>query len=105
MCRTWIAAALPALVLAPPLTAAERSELAPPFKVLVAGQPLDVGGVGYAAPFVGDFDGDGINDLLVGQFADGKLRIYRNVRTNARPKFEAFTWFLDGKPEGRVPTG
>jgi hypothetical protein len=104
MCGQWLAAALPALLLASP-AAADRAELAPPFKVQVAGKTLDVGGVGYAAPFVGDFDGDGVNDLLVGQFAGGKLRIYRNEGSNARPKFSTFTCLLGGKPEGRVPTG
>jgi hypothetical protein len=105
MGRTGIVAALLAVILATSLRAAEPSELAPPVKVMVAGKPLDVGGVGYAAPFYGDFDGDGVNDLLVGQFSEGKLRIYRNEGSNARPRFERFTWLLDGKPEGRVPTG
>jgi len=94
-----------ATLLALPLAAAEPNELAPPFKLQVAGKTLDVGGVGYAAPFVGDFDGDGLRDLLVGQFAEGKLRIYRNTGTNAQPKFDKFDWFMDGKPEGTVPTG
>ncbi len=105
MGKKWIATMLPAAVLAWQLLAAERNELAPPVKVMVAGKPLDVGGVGYAAPFVADFDGDGVNDLLVGQFSEGKLCIYRNEGTNAKPRFEKFTWFMDGKPEGRVPTG
>jgi hypothetical protein len=87
------------------LPAAEPTDLAPPFKVQVGGKPLDVGGVGYAAPFYGDFEGRGVNDLLVGQFSEGKLRIYRNEGTNAQPRFEKFTWLLDGNPEGRVPTG
>ena len=105
MGNQWLAAALPAALLASPLNAEDRGELAPPVRVTVAGKPLDVGGVGYAAPFVGDCDGDGVHDLLVGQFAEGKLRIYRNEGTNDRPRFETFTWFLEGKPEGRVPTG
>jgi hypothetical protein len=88
-----------------PALAAEEGELAPPFKIQVAGKPLDVGGVGYAAPFVADFDGDGVRDLLVGQFSDGKLRIYRNEGTSVQPKFEKFVWFMNDKPEGRVPTG
>ncbi len=69
-----------------------------------AGKPIDTA-VGHAAPFVGDFDGDGVRDLLVGQFGDGILWIYRNVGTNARPKLAAGVKFKNGNPDGRVPTG
>jgi hypothetical protein len=34
---------------------------------------------GYAAPCWADMDGDGKKDLLVGQFAQGKIRLYRNL--------------------------
>ncbi len=60
---------------------------------------------GYAAPFVGDFDGDGRNDLLVGQYVYGKLRNYRNVGTNAEPKFDGFEWFTVGGLPACVPAG
>jgi hypothetical protein len=72
---------------------------------MAAGQPIDVQLDGHSAPFVGDFDGDGVKDLLVGQFQDGKLRIYRNLGTNARPRFKTYTWFQDGAETGRVPVG
>lgn len=92
------------LVLAAP-AGAESKELRPPVPVQVAGKPLDVGRSGHSAPFVGDFDGDGKRDLLVGQFDEGRLRIYRNVGDNARPRFQDFSWFeCDGKT-GRVPEG
>lgn len=77
-------------------------DLAPPVKILAAGKPIDVD-TGHAAPFVADFDGDGVRDLLVGQFRDGKLRIYHNGGSNTEPRFDRFAWFLDGRPEGRVP--
>ena len=41
--------------------------------------------------------------VLAGQCAGGKLRIYPNRGTAKEPKFDNFTWFLDGKPEGTVP--
>ena len=97
-----VAAAAPAVDAAP---ARPDPELSPPVRVEAAGKPIESGSVGHAAPFVGDFDGDGVNDLLVGQFEDGKLRVYRNEGTNSRPRFETFSWFLEGKTEGRVPTG
>ena len=61
--------------------------------------------IGHAAPFVGDFYGRGVNDLLVGQFGQGILWIYRNVGTNANPRFAPGIKFKNGNPEGRVPTG
>ncbi len=56
-----------------------------------------------AAPFVGDFDADGKHDLLVGQFHLGRMRIYRNVGSKARPEFETFEWFTAGGLIAGVP--
>ncbi len=81
---------------------ASASELAAPRKIKVAGRPIDVEHVGHAAPFVGDIDGDGRKDLLVGEYYKGRLRIYRNVGTNAEPRFEGFTVFQDGAPSGCI---
>jgi hypothetical protein len=89
---------------APPAADDPARELAPPVLLEAGGKPIDTD-VGHAAPFVGDFDGDGVNDLLVGQFGDGILWVYKNVGTNAHPKLAAGVKFKDGKPEGRVPTG
>jgi hypothetical protein len=80
------------------------SELAPPVRLEAAGKPIDTD-IGHAAPFVCDLDGDGIKDLLVGQFGDGILWIYRNEGTNAEPKLAAGVKFKDGKEDGRVPSG
>ena len=82
----------------------QSAELAPPVRIEAVGKPIDTS-VGHAAPFVGDFDGDGVNDLLVGQFGDGILWIYRNAGSNAAPKLAAGVKFKDGKKEGQVPTG
>ncbi len=79
-------------------------ELQPPVRVEAAGKPIDTE-VGHAAPFVGDFDGDKVNDLLVGQFGSGILWIYRNEGTNDRPKLSAGVKFKEGRAEGCVPTG
>jgi hypothetical protein len=79
-------------------------DLAPPVRIEAAGKPIDTD-VGHAAPFVGDFDGDGVNDLLVGQFGEGLLWIYRNEGSNAAPKLAAGVKFKGGEMEGRVPTG
>jgi len=79
-------------------------ELMPPVRLQAAGKPIDTD-VGHAAPFVADFDGDGVKDLLVGQFGEGILWVYRNEGTNAHPRYAAGVKFKDGAADGRVPTG
>jgi hypothetical protein len=64
------------LGLAPPGDAKALSkELEPPVRLEAGGKVIDTD-VGHAAPFVGDFYGRGVNDLLVGQFGDGILWVF-----------------------------
>ena len=70
---------------------------APPALFASSLRPIDVD--------AGDFDDDGVNDLLVGQFGGGVLWIYKNVGTNEAPKLAAGVKFQDGRKEGTVPTG
>ncbi len=87
-----------------PDAATPNNGLAPGVQIQADGKPIDVE-IGHAAPCYDDFDGDGVKDLLVGQFGDGKLRIYRNGGTNAKPVFSDFTFFqADGK-DATVPFG
>lgn len=70
-----------------------------------AGEVIDVP-TGHAAPFFVDMDADGVRDLVVGSFGSdaegvsgGTCRIYRNVGTNAAPRYGAFTLLQsEGKP-------
>ncbi len=70
--------------------APELPLLAPPFVVEADGVPIETQ-MGHAAPFVTDFDRDGVWDLAVGEFGGGGCRLYRNSGTAAAPKFGAFT--------------
>lgn len=71
----------------------QRSEeLAAPVRLSAGGELIDTE-VGHAAPYVTDFDGDGLNDLLVGQFGEGKLKTCLNKGTNKQPEYAAPEWF------------
>ena len=92
----WIAL-IPALV-------GPKIELAEPFIVKAGGQPIKVE-IGHAAPILADYDGDGLPDLLVGQFGNGRLRIYKNVGSRTEPKFDKFEWFQAGGKIAEVEAG
>ncbi len=92
----------PAVVLETVKHVRSDSELAAPKQVLVAGEPIAVK-VGHAAPLVIDFDGDGVRDLLVGQFGDGKLNIFKNTGTNASPILAAGVFLQAGGKDATIP--
>ncbi len=50
---------------------------------------------GYAAPAFADVDGDGKKDLVVGQFKDGKMTVFKN---QGEGKFAKGEWLeADGE--------
>jgi len=103
----WYLAMATALAVGPPGSAAAKEiapDLVPAGRIMADGKPIDTK-IGHAAPCIADFDGDGKADLLVGQFGDGIMTIYRNVGTNAAPKLAAGMRFKTVKGDGRVPTG
>ena len=93
-----------------PAAAGDAADLAPPVAVSVGGVPIDSAIDSHSFPWVGDFDGDGKIDLLVGQGHRGKsdggyLRIYRNLGGKAEPRLAEPIWFHDQVPTGVTPIG
>ena len=105
------AASCVGLGLRAPAAAGDAADLAAPFAVSVGGVPIDGADADWhSSPWVGDFDGDGKLDLLVGQGGRGKpdgghLRIYRNLDGKAEPRLAEPIWFHDQVPTGRTPLG
>lgn len=81
------------------------AELAAPVLIKAGSKPIDVE-IGHAAPALADIDGSGKPKLLVGQFGEGKLRIYDNVGSRKTPRFsQDFEWLRAGRKVGKVPSG
>jgi hypothetical protein len=71
--------------------------------ILCDGRRLNVGA--YSAPCVTDWDCDGRQDLLVGQFDYGRIRFYRNEGAHGAPEFSSWSWLMDGLAPLSVPWG
>lgn len=84
------------------LSVVAAGDLKDPVPLMSSGQPIDVEREGHAAPFVGDFDGDGRDDLLVGEAYTSRLRIYRNTGKGHEHRFDGFSLFLDGDKDGCI---
>jgi hypothetical protein len=78
------------------LAVGSAAEFEPPVRLRADGVPIRVEGPGYAAPCWADIDGDGKKDLLVGQFNQGKICVYKNLGAG---KLAAGDWL---KAEGEV---
>jgi hypothetical protein len=93
---------LPVLLLACAGTLAAQFQ--EPVKITAGDDAINVD-VGHAAPFYYDWTGNGVRDLLVGQFGSGRLRIYKNHGTDTEPVFKDFEWFMAGGEIASVPSG
>ena len=75
-------------------------ELSEPIQVIEDDVP-------HAAPIIRDVDGDGVRDLIVGLYRDdpytgARVQLFRNVGTNASPKYEQPVWLQAGGRDASV---
>jgi|GEM_PF-3400724 len=75
-----------------------------PIRILAGENPVSVDDPGYACPTIADLDGDGADDLVVGQFANGQMTFYRNENQPGQtPKFAQGAWIKTGDDVAEVP--
>jgi hypothetical protein len=92
---TSFACSLGAAVLLP-ATVSSAVEFDKPVRLKGGDEFVRVESPGYAAPCWDDIDGDGKKDLLVGQFKDGKIRVFKGLGGEKLARGE---WL---KAEGKV---
>ena len=68
------------------------------------GEPIAVESPGYACPTIADVDGDGVDDLVVGQFNGGKMHFHKNLsKSDEIPKYASQQWIMTGPEPAQVP--
>jgi hypothetical protein len=86
---------LAALGLAVCVVPCGAADFEPPVRLKGGDKAIRVESPGYACPSWADVDGDGKKELIVGQFAKGKMQVFKNL---GGTKFAAGTWLqADGK--------
>jgi len=73
-------------------------------RLKAGGEVIDAN-IGHFVPCVTDWNHDGKKDLIVGQFSDGKIRLYLNRGTDSAPVFKDFSYLRAGGAEIRLPAG
>ena len=70
-------------------------------KVLTSGgKPIKIESPGFACPAWVDLDGDGREELLIGQFAKGKISVFQH---NGDLTFGDREWLQAGGEDAEVP--
>ncbi len=84
------------LALCPQGQTSEAPQFHAPARLKAGGEFVKVEEPGYAAPCWHDVDGDGMHDLIVGQFAGGKMLVCKGLEGG---KLEKGEWL---KAEGDI---
>jgi hypothetical protein len=75
-------------------------EFAPPVRLKAGGVPIRVESPGFACPCLANLNGNGKMDLLVGQFNQGKIQIFKGL---GKGKFAKGTWLQAEGGVAEVP--
>lgn len=118
MLRRLLSFLLGSLLIGLPLTAGEDSDddlaadkavrvekdlFHPPVRLRAADGVIDSGpSWGHCGPWVHDVDGDGVRDLVVGDFS-GLFRLYRNEGTDQKPRYARAVNLKAGGEDAKVP--
>lgn len=81
----------------------EKDLFHPPIRLTGADGIIDSGpSWGHSGPWVEDVDGDGVKDLIVGDFS-GFFRFYRNEGSNKDPRYAKAVNLQAGGVDAKVP--
>ncbi len=81
----------------------EKDLFHPPVRLAAADGVIDSGpSWGHSGPWVADVAGDGVKDLVVGDFS-GLFRFYRNEGTNQKPRYARAVNLRAGGVDAKVP--
>ena len=82
------------------LATSSAADFQPPVRLEGDGVPVRVEAPGWAAPCWADIDADGKKDLLVGQFNQGKIRVFKNLGGG---KLAAGAWLKADEIDAEIP--
>ena len=80
-------------------------EFESPVRLQAGGEFVSVESPGYACPTMADVDGDGKQDLVVGQFRNGNMQFYKNIAADNDhpPSLASADWLMTGEERAIVP--
>ena len=83
----------------------ESPQFHAPVRLKAGADYVKVEAPGYAAPALHDVNGDGKKDLVVGQFAGGKMHLFLGAGSsdNGMPKLQKGTWLQAEGDIAEVP--